>query len=78
MGKRGDCSDKLLIYCPVYPSSGGDNTSRQKTQMVSKWFLEHENEFTVLKQNTFGMQCNRTSNHGCAADKSAGIMPTIY
>ncbi len=37
----------------VYPSSNGyfqmDNASRHKAQIISDWFLEHDNEFTLLK-----------------------------
>ncbi len=37
----------------VYPSSDGyfqqDNTPCHKAQIISDWFLEHDNEFTLLK-----------------------------
>ncbi len=37
----------------VYPSSDGyfqqDNAPCHKAQIISDWFLEHENEFTLLK-----------------------------
>ncbi len=37
----------------VYPSSDGyfqqDNAPRHKDQIISDWFLEHDNEFTLLK-----------------------------
>ncbi len=37
----------------VYPSSDGyfqkDNTPSHKAQIISDWFLEHDNEFTLLK-----------------------------
>ena len=37
----------------VYPSSDGyfqqDNAPCHKTRIISDWFLEHDNEFTVLK-----------------------------
>ncbi len=37
----------------VYSSSGGyfqqDNASCHKAQIISDWFLEHDNEFTLLK-----------------------------
>ncbi len=37
----------------VYPSSDGyfqqDNTSCHKAQIISDWFLEHDNEFILLK-----------------------------
>jgi len=37
----------------MYPSSDGyiqqDNASCHKAQILSNWFLDHDNEFTVLK-----------------------------
>ncbi len=37
----------------VYPSSDGyflqDNAPFHKAQIISDWFLEHDNEFTLLK-----------------------------
>ncbi len=37
----------------VYPSSDGyflqDNAPYHKAQIISDWFLEHDNEFTLLK-----------------------------
>ena len=37
----------------VYPSSGGyfqqDNAPCQKAHIISIWFLEHDNDFTVLQ-----------------------------
>ncbi len=37
----------------VYPSSDGyfqqDNAPHHKDQIISDWFLEHDNEFTLLK-----------------------------
>ncbi len=36
----------------VYPSSGGyfqQDNARHKAQIISDWFLEHDNEFTLLK-----------------------------
>jgi len=37
----------------MYPSSDGyfqqDNASCHKAQIISNWFLEHDNEFTELK-----------------------------
>ncbi|KAK0146917.1 Plexin-B2 [Merluccius polli] len=52
--------DDLLQFKPsikmgkkVYPSSDGyfqqDNAPCHKAQIISDWFLEHDNEFTVLK-----------------------------
>ncbi len=41
------------LYTTVYPSSDGyfqqDNAPRHKSQIISDWFLEHDNEFTLLK-----------------------------
>jgi len=37
---------------PPYPSSDGfqqDNAPCHKAGIISNWFLEHDNEFTVLK-----------------------------
>uniref|UniRef100_A0A8C6WT35 Tc1-like transposase DDE domain-containing protein n=1 Tax=Neogobius melanostomus TaxID=47308 RepID=A0A8C6WT35_9GOBI len=37
----------------MYPSSDGyfqqDNAPCHKAQIISNWFLEHDNEFTVLQ-----------------------------
>ncbi len=66
----------------VYPSSDGyfqqDNAPRHKAQIISDWFLEHDNEFTLLtvtrsQSNRAPLGCGGTgdSHHGCAADKSA-------
>ncbi len=62
----------------VYPSSDGPC---HKAQVISDWFLEHDNEFTLLKwppvtrsqSNRTPLGCGGTgdSHHGCAADKSA-------
>ncbi len=42
-----------LFMTTVYPSSDGyfqqDNPPCHKAQIISGWFLEHENEFTLLK-----------------------------
>ncbi len=46
----------------VYPSSDGyfqqDNAPCHKAQIISDWFLEHDNEFTFLKWPPFGMWWN--------------------
>ncbi len=70
----------------VYPSSDGyfqqHNAPCHKAQIISDWFLEHDNEFTLLKwppqisrsqSNRAPLGCGGTgdSHHGCAADKSA-------
>ncbi len=42
-----------LFMTTVYPSSDGyfqqDNAPCHKAQIISNWFLEHDNEFTFLK-----------------------------
>ncbi len=42
-----------LFMTTVYPSSDGyfqqDNAPRHKAPIISDWFLEHDNEFTLLK-----------------------------
>ncbi len=68
----------------VYPSSDDyfqqDNAPCHKAQIISDWFLEHDNEFTLLKwppqspdlnKAPLGCGGTRDSHHGCAADKSA-------
>ncbi len=65
----------------VYPSSDDyvqqDNAPCHKAQIISDWFLEHDNEFTLLKSqisiNIAHLGCGGTgdSHHGCADDKSA-------
>ncbi len=69
----------------VYQSSNGyfqqDNAPCHKAQIISDWFLEHDNEFSLLKwPPVTRSQSNRAvlgcggmgdSHHGCAADKSA-------
>ncbi len=55
-----------------------------KAQIISDWFLEHDNEFTLLKwppvtryqSNRAPLGCGGTgdSHHGCAADKSAATV----
>ncbi len=69
----------------VYTSSDDyfqqDNAPCHKAQIISDWFLEHDNEFTLLKwppvtrsqSNRAPLACGGTgdSHHGCVADKSA-------
>ncbi len=70
----------------VYPSSDRyfqqDNVPCHKAQVISDWFLEHDNEFNLLKWPPQSpdlnpidspLCCGGTgdSHHGCAADKSA-------
>jgi len=47
-----------------------------QAQIISNWFLEHVNEFTVLERPPVTRsQSNKAplgdSHHGCAAEKSA-------
>ncbi len=73
----------------VYPSSDEyfqqDNAACHKAQIISDWFLEHDNEFTLLQMasTVTRSQSNRAplgcggmgdSHHGCAADKSAATV----
>jgi len=65
----------------MYPSSDGyfqqDNAPCHKAQISSNWFLEHDNEFTVLKwppqsqPNRASLGCGGTgaSCPGCASHK---------
>ncbi len=68
----------------VYPSSDGyfqqDNAPCHKAQIISDWFLEHDNEFNLLKwppqsldRNPIEHICGGKGDlhHGCAANKSA-------
>ncbi len=52
----------------VYPSSDGyfqqDNAPRHKAQITSDWFLEHDNEFTLLKWPPQSPDLNRMSTFG--------------
>ncbi len=66
----------------VYPSSDGyfqqDNAPCHKAEIISDWFLEHDNEFTLLKwppqspdlNPILGCGGTGVSHRGCAADKS--------
>ncbi len=65
-----------------------DNAPCHKAQIISDWFLEHDNEFTLLhftqmtstvtrsQSNRAPLGCGGTgdSHHGCAADKSAATV----
>ncbi len=71
----------------VYPSSDGyfqqDNAPCHKAQITSDWFLEHDNEFTLLVSTVTRSQSSRAplgcggkgdSHHGWAAHKSAATV----
>ncbi len=69
------------LYNYSYPSSDGyfqqDNAPCHKAQIISDRFLEHDNEFTLLKWPPQSSDLNPTEHlwdvvhHGCAADKAA-------
>ncbi len=68
-----------------YPSSDSyfkqDNAPSLRAQIISDWFLEHDNEFqfTQMASTVTKSQSNRAplgccgtgDSHGCAANKSA-------
>ncbi len=69
----------------VYPSSDGyfqqDNVPCHKAQIISDWFLEHDNEFILIRSqsNRAPLGCGGTgdSHHGRAAKISAAITFTF-
>ncbi len=75
----------------VYPSSDATSSRimhRHKAQIISDWFLEHDNEFTFTQMastvtrsqsNRASLGCcgTRDSHHGCAADNLQQLCDAI-
>ncbi len=62
----------------VYPSSDGyvqqDNASCHKDQIISDWFLEHDNEFTFLKWPPQSSDLNPTEHLWDVLEREIRIM----
>ncbi len=62
----------------VYPSSDGyfqkDNAPCHKAQLISDWFLEHENEFTLLKWPPQSPDLNPTEKLWDVVEREIRIM----
>ncbi len=62
----------------VYPSSDGyfqqDNTPCHKAQIISDWFLEHDNEFTLLKWPPQSPDLNPTEHLWDVVEREIRIM----
>ncbi len=62
----------------VYPSSDGyfqqDNASCHKAQIISDWFLEHDNEFTLLKWPLQSPDLNPIEHHWDVVEREIRIM----
>ncbi len=75
------CSSLYDYSVPIFWCYFQQDNARHKAQIISDWFLVHDNEFTLLKwppittskSNSAPLGCGGTgdSHHGCAADKSA-------
>ncbi len=68
----------------VYPSSDGyfqqDNAPCHKAQIISDWFLEHDNEFTLLKRPPHSPDLNPIEHLWDVVEREIHIMdvqPTI-
>ncbi len=81
------CPSLYDLQCThlLMATSMQDNAPCHKAQIISDWFHEHGNEFTLLKwppqspesqSNRAPLRCGGTgdSHHGCAADKSAATV----
>ncbi len=62
----------------VYPSSNGyfqqHNAQYHKAQIISDWFLEHENEFTLLKWPPQSPDLNPKKHHWDVVEREIHIM----
>ncbi len=62
----------------VYPSSDGyfqqDNAPCHKAQIISDWFLEHDNEFTLLKCPPLAPDLNPIGNLWDVVEREICIM----
>ncbi len=62
----------------VYPSSDGyfqqDNAPCHKAQVILDWFLEHDNEFTLLKWHPQSPDLNTIEHHWDGVEREIHIM----
>ncbi len=62
----------------VYPSSDSyfqqDNAPCHKAQIISDWFLEHDNEFTLLKWPPHSPDLNPIEHHWDVVEREIHIM----
>ncbi len=62
----------------VYPSSDGyfqqDNAPCHKAQIISDWFLEHDNEFTLLKWSPQSPDLNPIEHHWDVVEREIRIL----
>ncbi len=63
----------------VYPSSDGyfqqDNTPCHKAQLISDWFLEHDNVFTLLMASTVTRSQSNRAPLGCGGTRDPYHVP---